>query len=195
MSVCLHENENFTSATPRPNHIPVTLCCCCHDQTTTNCSLAAGGFVHANGLTIDDARSRLWVSDPVRRSLRVFSRGAGGELTEVLAERVTLPHAVDNVHWDAASGRLFAGSLPLLHQQLQHSRPRHGTFLEISASPSAAFDSFEDLITHDGALLSQLSACYRVTSPGGGGGGGGGGQAWGVCGSPLSDGLLVCPLQ
>ena len=147
----------------------------------------ANGFVHANGLTINAERSKLWVNDPVRRSVSVYARKEEGDLSELPAEEVTLPHAVDNIHLDEQTGHMFAGSIPLLHQQLDHSKPNHGTFLDMIVSDEGStFDTFADLITHDGTVLNQMSACYRVMSEDG--------KVWGVCGSPLGDGLLACAL-
>jgi hypothetical protein len=123
----------------------------------------------------------------VRRRLSVFARDEGGTLTELPEESVELPHAVDNVHLDPVSGHLFTGSIPFLYEQLDHSHPRHGTFLEISTSDGVTFDSFTEVVVHDGTLLNQVSACYRVNTDDG--------SMWGICGSPLGDGLLACSLQ
>jgi hypothetical protein len=133
--------------------------------------------------------------------------GGGGGLLELPAEHISLPHAIDNLHLDEHSDLSFsppssprphrdAGSNPHLHQQRSPSQRKHGTFLDITSSPSLPssssssgdqFDTFTDLFTHDGAALDQVSACYRVSSRGGG-------RLWGLCGSPLGDGILACEL-
>ena len=90
------------------------------------------GFVHANGLTINNARSKLWVNDPVRRSIHVFRKEDSGDLIEIPEEHIYLPHVVDNIHYDTLSGHLFAGSLPYMYEQLDEKKLKRGTFLDIS---------------------------------------------------------------
>lgn len=152
---------------------------------TKRCAQVNSGFVHANGLTINDERTKLWVNDPIRRSITTYDVGEGGSLKEIPEEHIELPHAVDNIHIDSESGHIFAGSLPLLYEQLNKSAPKHGTFLDIF-SVDAKFDKFRDLVVHDGSRLNQISACYRVKSHNG--------TEWGICGSPLGSGLLACQL-
>ena len=94
---------------------------------------------------------------------------------------------MDNIHWDENSGHLYAGSLPLLHEQLNKRVRQSGTFLDISSSDGVKYETFNDLIIHDGQSLNQVSACYRVGKEFG--------KEWGICGSPLGDGLLACRLQ
>ena len=150
------------------------------------CSQVVSGFVHANGLTINEARNKLWVNDPVRRSVTTYSIEGPGELNEIPSEHIALPHAADNIHFDEKSGHLFAGTLPLLHEQLNKASRKSGTFLDVSSSDGTNFATFKDLIVHDGKSLNQMSACYKVSDWDG--------KEWGVCGSPLGYGLLACRL-
>jgi hypothetical protein len=90
----------------------------------------------------------------------------------------------EDVDRDGRIDVLLSGARDGRTQLLQNA----GTFLDITPSLSSGdvFDTFTDLVTHDGRALDQLSACYRVSSEGG--------REWGLCGSPVGDGILACEL-
>jgi len=161
-------------------------------RTTTSCKMAASGFVHANGLDLSADLKTLWVSDPIRKELRVFDRDLStGALTENHSKYMKLNHVVDNVHYDAASGELWTGTITkvisALAPQPDGTMKVPGSFMVGRPDGRGGFN-WHDEVAHNGEALDWISACARTDHPASG-------KTWAVCGGPHGPGLLVCPLK
>ena len=150
---------------------------------TAACACSARGFVHANGLTISEDRSKLFVNEPARKEVRVFSRAADGSLSELADEVIWLPHAVDNIHVMPGSGEIHAGSITRIWQILA-KKPQEGSLLVGKPRPGGGY-AWTDEMVHDAALMDGFSTCLKSAAKG---------TTWALCGSPKAKGVLACSL-
>jgi hypothetical protein len=177
------------------------------------CAVVASGLVMANGITANTDRSRIYVNDLPLLKMRVYERLQDGALRP--SEAVTLPHAVDNIEYDDATGDVLMGSLPTLHANMAadeaadplSAQTAPGGLLVASTRaadadplrggrPAAAGVKapageegwhFYDLVMHRGDKLRPVSAGARYVSDGR--------TRRAAVGSPWDRGLLVCDVQ
>jgi len=152
----------------------------------TQCKIASWYFVGANGLTISQDLTRVYLVDLYAHKIYSHSRNrTNGDLTLLLNETINCPHAIDNVHYDAETGELHTGTIPKISQILNHE-PVSGTFQVFSKSNNAFnfYDKVEQRVVHDGSLLSEFSVCMPLKVSN---------ASWSLCGGPVENGLLICP--
>jgi hypothetical protein len=150
---------------------------------TAACAWAVRGLVHANGLTISQDRSKLFVNEPARKEVRVYSRAGDGSLSELADEVIWLPHAVDNIHVMPGSGEIHAGSITRIWQILA-KKPQEGSLLVGKPRPGGGY-AWRDEMLHDATLMNGFSACIKSAAKG---------ATWALCGSPKANGVLACSL-
>jgi len=149
----------------------------------SNCEIATNErFLGANGLTLNKHRTRLFVNDPLAKTVTVYTiTDHGGKNVLRKEENIELPMVVDNIEYDHGSDEIWMGTLPDLTSVMQHSGnksiPVPGGFAVLRNVDGQW--SVEDVLEHDGSKLSQVSAGARFGSRI-------------ILGSPYSDGILVC---
>ena len=149
----------------------------------SNCEIATNErFLGANGLTLNKHRTRLFVNDPLAKTVTVYTiTDHGGKNVLRKEENIELPMVVDNIEYDHGSDEIWMGTLPDLTSVMQHSGnksiPVPGGFAVLRNGNGQW--SVEDVLEHDGSKLSQVSAGARYGSRI-------------ILGSPYSDGILVC---
>ena len=145
-------------------------------------------FVSANGITISSDRSRVFVNDPPLHTISMFDRREDGTL-KYMSSFDTVD-VMDNIEYqqdgDDSDYSIIMGSIDKPHQYSIDKDILGKQNVPVSGGAVVAHYSkvedqwrMERLVTHDGRLLSQISAAAR----------------WGstlVMGSPFSTGLLVC---
>ena len=145
---------------------------------------AAWNLFTANGLTISQPdRRTLLVNVPEMATVHRYTIQDSGDLTE--GSPIVLPSVADNIEWDAETGMITAGMIPIPGRPNEHlgtDTQVHGEVLgfKLPAEGSAAPVVFESYVRHDGSLLSQFSAGIRY------------GKAV-LIGGPTAPGLLYCP--
>jgi len=171
--------------------------CTVHDS---QCSVASTQrFVGANGIAVSADRQTVFVNDPPTSTISVMQRLPDGSLSRVSWFKTK--HSLDNVEM-TADGKLSAGSIPLLYtaevvcdeaKVLSAARVIGGREVGCGRSPGGllrvsllsadgkAFvdDRQEDVVMHDGSLLSGVSSALRVN-----------GKV--VMGGPNAPGVLLC---
>lgn len=146
-----------------------------------NCETAAEGFYMANGITISDDRSRVFVVDVHLHTVVEFWRSDSGVLTFV-QEIPTGDMYIDNIEW--VEGRLMMGSGGPLNRAISRT---HGDSSVLVPGGMRVYEEIDgewvgsQVLTHDGAKLSMISAGLETLNNV-------------VLGSPCSSGVLVCPL-
>ncbi|GBG32678.1 Serum paraoxonase/arylesterase 1 [Hondaea fermentalgiana] len=152
----------------------------------TSCRRESWGYMAANGITATPDLSRIYVADPVAHKIFSYARDpADGTLDYLSNETISTPHAPDNVHYDEETGELHTGTIPRIVEFADLHARASGTFQVFSQSkPGSRYDTVEQRVVHDASLLDEFSACMPLAGPN---------KRWSVCGSPIADGLLVCP--
>ena len=141
-------------------------------------------FIGANGITVDDDRTTVFVSDPAGKEVVVFRRRPeDGWLSRI--DRIDLPFAPDNVEYD--DGDLVMGSIPILHTVVYNDgvpaeaqKPVAGGMMVATRRNNRWVVS--NPVMHDGKTLSQISAASRI-----------GDRVF--LGSPYSSGVLECRMR
>lgn len=145
-------------------------------KSTISCKYVSYGFVHANGITTNPERTKLYVNDPTPRKTYVFNMLEDGELVE--DKVIILPHLIDNIHYE--DGELWYATIPKVHEYLQREHaPVSGTFLVCDPEGNDC----KDILTFNGSLLSGSSGCAKVSN---------GQKTWLACGSPYGRGVQMC---
>jgi hypothetical protein len=155
--------------------------------TTWDCDSATKlKFVAANGITISPDRSQIYVNDPPMRRMSIFNRTRKDGSLQFVEQMDTLD-VMDNIEY-LHDDTIIMGSIP---KPFQYSIDREilGKDVPVSGGAAVAFKDketnewlVEKLVTHDGTLLSQVSAAAR----------------WDkniFMGSPFSPGFLECKLD
>jgi len=167
---------------------------------TVGCTVASSErFISANGLAVSPDRQIIFLNDPPAQMVHVMSRDASGMLSRVSAFETK--HVLDNLEMQS-DGKLSAGTMPLPYtaeticedaQELSRSSIMNGREVGCGKSPGGLLvislagtggKSFVDAtqvdkLTHDGSLLSGVSAALRLN-----------GKV--VMSSPNAPGVLVC---
>eukprot|EP00092_Neocalanus_flemingeri_P019484 GFUD01021109.1.p1 GENE.GFUD01021109.1~~GFUD01021109.1.p1 ORF type:complete len:411 (+),score=135.98 GFUD01021109.1:45-1235(+) len=160
--------------------------CSWTEDSEASCEAASEQkFLGANGLTIDQDRSMVFVNDPVDKMITVMERDKNtGKLSKV--SEIKLPYAADNIEYDDEADEIIIGTIPDIIAAIKKSKgeniPTPGGM--IVAHKDAANNDWivQDVLHHDGTKLSLISAAAR----------------WGkkvVLGSPFSEGILVCQME
>tara|TARA_B110000091_G_scaffold166783_1_gene178353 strand:- start:86 stop:523 length:438 start_codon:yes stop_codon:yes gene_type:complete len=143
-------------------------------------------FVAANGITISPDRSQIYVNDPPMRRMSIFNRTRKDGSLQFVEQMDTLD-VMDNIEY-LQDDTIIMGSIP---KPYQYSIDREilGKDVPVSGGAAVAFKDketnewvVERVVTHDGTLLSQVSAAAR----------------WDkkiFMGSPFSPGFLECKLD
>jgi len=160
------------------------------------CTVASSQrFMGANGLAVSEDRQTVYVNDPGAGMLYVMTRAASGEL--VTASEFKTKHMFDNI--EVQGDQISGGSIPLPFSmavvcedmpQLSWTRVVDGREVACGKSPGgltsisltsegSVGDVQEDVLIHDGSLLSGVSAALKL-----------GGKV--MMGSPISPGVLMC---
>lgn len=147
------------------------------------CAIAASGFYMANGITKRPSDHRIYVNDATGARLRTFTRDAQtGALTEGSSTAVVF--AIDNVEWDAETGAIHAGSMPIAHKVLarmggdDHVAVPGGLSI-LTEDAAGAWRVDNSALMHSGEKLSQISSAVRW-------------RGTTLLGSPFSRGFLMC---
>ena len=137
-----------------------------------------------NGMSTTPERDYIFANDVLAKALTVFQRRPGGSLAEV--GKVSSPHAMDNMEYDATSRVLVAGTIPLLTAAAKKMEGGSGIYVPggvvaFRHEPETPnLDLLPELeLNHDGSVLSQIST----------------GLLWGdevFLGSPFSNGVAIC---
>lgn len=155
-----------------------------HSHSLPECSVAAKNLGMANGITVTEDRRTIFVADWATREVRVYARDALDGSLELLHSFLS-KHSLDNIIYDSHSKSLWGGTVP------QFGDPVPGSFLEIAlveertdATKGGGRSSFQDgaqddVVFHDGKVLSSVSVAVRVNSEV-------------VLGSPSSRGVAIC---
>ncbi|CAK9010830.1 Geranylgeranyl transferase type-1 subunit beta (Geranylgeranyl transferase type I subunit beta) (GGTase-I-beta) (Type I protein geranyl-geranyltransferase subunit beta) [Durusdinium trenchii] len=142
-------------------------------KQTIRCEKVLTGFPLANGLTINDDKDLLFVNDVLLKEIFVYRVEEEGALD--LVDTMALPHAVDNIRFDSATGQIHMGSIPLIYQAATHAPQVAGTLLSATpgnpgwarnfqggnSKPQAKWQ-YGDQFVHDGSVFSQVSMCLPV---------------------------------
>ena len=156
--------------------------CSIRDSVCTEASDVA--FVGANGMTISQDRSLLFVNDPLEKMITVFKVDKNNlKLTKESVIR--LPVAADNIEYDDESDQILIGTIPDITPMLQ--KTKGGEEIKVPGGLALADRDGQgsgwrvrDVLEHDGSKLSQISAASRFGSTV-------------FLGSPGAEGLLLCP--
>jgi len=163
-------------------------CTWSEDVPGGECEPATGRiFYGANGITISEDRTQLFVSDPIAKRISIMNRQEDGSLMET--GHIDLPWAVDNIEMEG--GDLVMGSITDIGKVIQAKEDvgKEDPSLRVAVPGGMLVARMEDgewkldkehVLSHDGSKLSSISSAAR----------------WGnkvVLGSPFSRGLLLCP--
>jgi hypothetical protein len=155
---------------------------CTHDVNDPNspvkCKRAASGFYMANGITKRD--NTYFVSDLIGKRVHILQRSPKGLL--VPNGTIELKYAVDNLEYDAVSGEIHAGNVPILHAAMSKENDRTVVVpggLTVLRAVNGHWQADEQVLMHDGAKMSQVSAAVRYKDVV-------------ALGTPYSHGMLVC---
>jgi len=139
-------------------------------------------FQGANGLTIDQEGSMVYVNDPIQKTITVMKREKEtGKLTKL--SEIVMPFGADNIEYDDEADEIIIGTIPhfaaCMKKGAGEDVPVPGGMAIARKSGGNAQWVVDNVLNHDGAKLAQISAAARL-----------GGKI--VLGSPFSEGILVC---
>ena len=141
-------------------------------------------FQGANGVTIDQEGSMVYVNDLLPKTITVMKREKNtGKLTKL--SEIVMPFGADNIEYDDEADEIIIGTIPdftaSLKKDLGEDVPVPGGMAIARKSGGNAEWVVDNVLNHDGTKLSQISAAARL-----------GGKI--VLGSPYSEGILVCSI-
>jgi len=142
-------------------------------------------FQGANGVTMDQEGSVVYVNDPGKKKITVMEREkTTGMLTKV--SEIVMPLGADNIEYDDEADEIIIGSIPdflaCMKKMKGEDVPVPGGMAVARKSTDNAGWVIDNVLNHDGTKLAQISAASRLGSKV-------------VLGSPFSEGILVCKLE
>ena len=142
-------------------------------------------FLGANGLTINEDRSVVYVNDPMDMMITAMERNKKtGKLTKV--SEIQLPFAADNIEYDDEADEIIIATIP---DFIAVGKNMEGEDVPVPGGMVVAHKHAEndgwvlkDVLNHDGTKLSQISSGAKFKDKV-------------VLGSPFSEGILVCQME
>eukprot|EP00091_Calanus_sinicus_P025677 TRINITY_DN9936_c0_g1_i1.p1 TRINITY_DN9936_c0_g1~~TRINITY_DN9936_c0_g1_i1.p1 ORF type:complete len:281 (-),score=85.66 TRINITY_DN9936_c0_g1_i1:171-1013(-) len=142
-------------------------------------------FQGANGVTINQDGSVVYVNDPGQKKITVMEREkATGKLNKV--SEIVMPLGADNIEYDDEADEIIIGSIPDFFACIKKMKgedvPVPGGMAVARKSTDNSGWVIDNVLNHDGTKLAQISAAARLGSKV-------------VLGSPFSEGILVCKME
>jgi hypothetical protein len=143
-------------------------------------------FQGANGVTINQDGSVVYVNDPGQKKITVMEREKkSGKLSKV--SEIVMPLGADNIEYDDEADEIIIGSIPdflaCMKKMTGEDVPVPGGMaVARKSSDNAGSWVIDNVLNHDGKKLAQISAAARLGSKV-------------VLGSPFSEGILVCKME
>jgi len=146
---------------------------------TDSCKMATKErFIGANGITISDDGSTVFVNDPANKLISIMERN---KETGFLTQKGSIPlqSAADNIEFEDQTGDIIISTIPNLKAASEHSGIPVPGGMSIARLNSEGVWNVASVLEHDGTKLSQISGAARL------------GRRIAL-GSPYSEGILLC---